>query len=993
MPSDLQRVVARTQRHLDEWLRPAVVIATAPLETAAWEAPGEPVPWSVAAAAPYRAFAPGDPWGRPWSTWWFRLDGRLLDGWDPALVQAVVDLGFTHLRPGFQCEGTVWSEDGRILRAVEPMNRALPVDAEAGARFVRLIEASANPDVLFAPGDLTGTRLNNGPTLLGDRETAPADPLYRYGGARLELIDPETRELVRDVETVLGLLRVGDPGSARSAAIGHALSRMLAESDPDDVRGTVAAARATLEPVLTARAADHGHRVIAIGHAHIDSAWLWPARETRRKAARTFANALALMDEDPDFVFAASSAQQYAWIEEDSPDLFERIRTRVREGRFLPVGGMWVEPDTNLPSGESLVRQFLEGTTYFAEKFGVETDEVWLPDSFGYTAALPQIARAAGKRTMLAQKLSWNDTNRFPFTTFSWEGPDGSRLFTHMPSVDVYNAELSAEDLVRSADQYMQKDVGTLSLVPFGYGDGGGGPTAEMIAAARRARDLEGLPRVALGSPARFFREAAAELPDPPTWTGELYLEFHRGTYTAQHDMKAGNRRSEHLLQTAEALASAAAVLAGAGYPAADFRRLWRTVLLGQFHDVLPGTSIAWVHREMRDAHRAIRAELGGIIDAAAETLGLSNPEVIASGGGASLGRDDGDIVLDNGLIRARIDTRGLVVSLTDADSGRELVAPGAALGLLQLHRDIASIYEAWELERDYVDTVVDLDAVERIDSHADVDSAWVEVHRRYGGSTFVQRFVLTTGCRALEVQTEVDWHERHTLLKLSFPLDIVAERAAYEIAHGFVERPIVQNTSWDRARFEVPAHRWVRVGETGFGVAIANDAISGHDVVRLPRIGGGAAVRIRQSLLRSPRFPDPETDQGRHVFRSSVVPAPDIITAVEEGARLGLLPDDRGIDALALLVECESSSVRVDAVKLAEDGSGDVVVRLYEAAGTRATARLRPRFAVSVVRETDLLERPLGTEALWDEHSDGHAIDLTVRPFGLITLRLERRP
>lgn len=991
MASDLQRAIARTQRHLDEWLRPGVVVATAPVATSAWEAPGEPEPWSVAASADYRPFSEGEWWGRAWSTWWFRLDGVIPQGWNDGPAELVVDLGFTHLRPGFQCEGTVWSEDGRILRAVEPMNRAIPVAGAAGTRIHLLIEASANPDVLFAPGDLTGTRLSNGPTPLGDLATAPSEPLYRYGGARLDLVDPDTRELVRDVTTLLGILRVGDPDSARSATIGRALTRMLAASDPRDVRGTALEARAALAPVLAARAGDGAHRTIAIGHAHIDSAWLWPARETRRKAARTFANALALMDEDPDFVFAASSAQQYAWIEQDYPELFDRIRERVREGRFLPVGGMWVEPDTNLPSGESLVRQFLEGTSYFAEALGVETDEVWLPDSFGYSAALPQIANAAGKRTMLAQKLSWNDTNRFPFTTFSWEGPDGSRLVTHMPSVDVYNAELSAEDLVRAGEQYTQKDVGTLSLVPFGYGDGGGGPTREMLAAAHRARDLEGLPRVELGSPQRFFREAVDELSELPTWTGELYLEFHRGTYTAQHDMKAGNRRSEHLLQVAEALAAAASVRAGADYPAAALRRIWRTVLLGQFHDVLPGTSIAWVHREMRAAHQDIREELGRMIRAAADTLDLARAEVPASVPAPTVTVEEGSRTLENGLIRARIDERGLVVSLVDLVTGRELVTPGAALGLLQLHRDIPSIYEAWELELGYADTVDDLETVDYLTAGSDDDSAWVEVRRRHGASVFMQRFVMTSGCRSLEVDTEVDWRERHTLLKLSFPLDVVAERAAYEIQHGFVERPIVQNTSWDRARFEVPAHRWVRVGEAEYAIAVANDTVYGHDVTRVIRPGGGAAVRVRQSLLRSPRFPDPETDQGHHVFRSSVGPAPRIVDAVAEGARLGHLPEDPDVDALSLLVTCESPTVRVDAVKLAEDGSGDVIVRLYEAAGTRSPARITPRFPLTGIRETDLLERPLTGIDLWETRSGGDAIDLTVRPFGLVTLRLER--
>ncbi|RIJ10133.1 alpha-mannosidase, partial [Clavibacter michiganensis subsp. insidiosus] len=315
-----------------------------------------------------------------------------------------------------------------------------------------------------------------------------------------------------------------------------------------------------LEAPLAAPAHASAHRVTAVGHAHIDSAWLWPVRETRRKVARTFSNVLALMDEDPDFVFAASSAQQYAWLKEDHPELFERLRQRVAEGRFVPVGGMWVESDTNMPGGEALVRQLVQGKSFFLEEFGIDSREVWLPDSFGYTGALPQIVRGAGAEYFFTQKQSWNETNTMPHHTFLWEGIDGSRVFTHFPPVDSYNSDLSGEDLARAERQHAEKAVSNASIVPFGWGDGGGGPTREMVAAAHRTRDLEGSPRVELGTPLSFFDAARAEIRDPHVWSGEMYLEFHRGTYTSQARTKQGNRRSEHLLREAELWLATAAV-------------------------------------------------------------------------------------------------------------------------------------------------------------------------------------------------------------------------------------------------------------------------------------------------------------------------------------------------------------------------------------------------------------------------------------------------
>jgi Alpha-mannosidase len=435
------------------------------------------------------------------------------------------------------------------------------------------------------------------------------------------LLDVPVWELAQDFWTLSGLLAELPADLPRRAEVLRALERAVDAVDPDDVSGTAALGRAELAGVLASPAHASAHRIHAVGHAHIDTAWLWPVRETVRKVARTFASVLALMDEDPDFVFAASSAQQYAWLQEHYPGLFERVRARVSEGRFVPVGGMWVESDTNMPGGEALARQFVAGKRFFLDELDVEPREVWLPDSFGYSAALPQIIAAAGCRWFLTQKISWNETNEMPHHTFGWEGIDGTQVFTHFPPVDTYNAQLSGAELARAQRRYAEKGRANTSLVPFGWGDGGGGPTREMLAAAARTRDLEGSPTVRMTTPEAFFRAAQEEYPRPPVWSGELYLEFHRGTYTSQARTKRGNRRSEHLLREAELWAATAAVRAGAPYPAEALARCWRTVLLQQFHDILPGTSIAWVHREAERAYAAVAAELEGIIEGALAVL------------------------------------------------------------------------------------------------------------------------------------------------------------------------------------------------------------------------------------------------------------------------------------------------------------------------------------------------------------------------------------
>jgi alpha-mannosidase len=702
-----------------------------------------------------------------------------------------------------------------------------------------------------------------------------------------------------------------------------------------------------------------------------------------------------------------SSAQQFAWLREHQPVLFERVRERVSSGQFVPVGGMWVESDTNMPGGEALARQFVHGKRFFLDAFGVETEEVWLPDSFGYSAALPQLARLSGSRWFLTQKLSWNSTNRFPHHTFDWEGIDGTRVFTHFPPVDTYNSELSGAELAHAVANFAEKGRATRSLVPFGWGDGGGGPTREMLARAARTRDLAGSPRVTLESPRAFFAAAEAEYPDRPVWSGELYLEYHRGTYTSQARTKAGNRRSEHLLREAELWSASAAVLGLLAYPYDDLERLWRTVLLHQFHDILPGSSIGWVHREAVQTYAHVEAELTAMADAARRALaGPGDREIVfnanpypvdgvpalgcevaapAEGGDAATAtQTDGCTVLDNGLLRVVVDARGLVTSLFDLGAGREVIAPGAAGNLLQLHPDLPNHWDAWDVDAFYRNTTKDLVAADVVEvvrpGELDDGAAAVRVVRTFGGSTISQLLTLRPGRRRLEIDTEVDWHERETFLKLAFPLDVAADVSSSEIQFGHVKRAAHTNTSWDAARFEICAHRWVHVGEPGYGVALANATTYGHDVSRHPRAGGGTTTTVRWSLLRAPRFPDPETDQGRHVFHHAVAPGADIPAAVREGYAANLqLHAVRGATAVAPLVAVDHPGVVVEAVKLAEDRSGDLVVRLYEAWGGRARTSVRVSMPVAGVVETDLLERPTG---------EIRADDVTFRPFQIRTLR-----
>ncbi|MEU9991778.1 glycoside hydrolase family 38 C-terminal domain-containing protein [Streptomyces sp. NPDC048045] len=1005
MHDDRNLVEARLRRVLDERIRPAVYPESVPLQVAVWHAPGEPVPVAEGLAAEPAPIEVGSRWGAPWGTSWFRVTGTVPEAWAGRTVEAVLDLGFDENMPGFQCEGLVYRPDGTPVKGLNPRNQWVRIGAPvAGGEEVRLhIEAASNPVIL----DYHPFR----PTHLGDKDTAGHEPQYTLTRMDLAVLDETVWQLVLDLE-VLGELMAELPAdSARRWDVLRAVDRALDAVDLQDVGGTAAAARERLTGVLSAPAVPSAHRISAVGHAHIDSAWLWPLRETVRKVARTTSNMTALIEDEPEFVFAMSQAQQWAWVKEHRPEVWARVKKAVAEGRFVPAGGMWVESDTNMPGSEAMARQFVHGKRFFLDEFGIENEEAWLPDTFGFAAGLPQIIKAAGSKWLLTQKISWSRTNTFPHHTFQWEGIDGTRIFTHFPPVDTYNCSMKGSEIAHAARNFKDKGRARHSLAPTGWGDGGGGTTREMVAKAARLRNLEGSAAVVWETPRAFFEKAEAEYPEPPVWVGELYLELHRATLTSQAKTKQGNRRSEHLLREAELWAATAAVRAGFPYPYEELDRIWKTVLLHQFHDILPGSSIAWVHREARATYERIAAELDGIVGAAQRALagrgdmplvfnaaphpragvpaaGAATPQ--AQGATTLAPRPDGGHVLDNGLLRIEIDARGLVVSARDIGADRETIAPGTAANLLQLHPDFPNMWDAWDVDEFYRNTVQDLTDADAVT--AGQDGASVRIVRSFGSSRVTQVLTLPPGERRLELDTEVDWHETEKFLKLAFPLDLHAERYASETQFGHFHRPTHTNTSWEAAKFEACNHRFVHLAEPGWGVAVVNDSTYGHDVTRTVRTGGdrGTTTTVRVSLLRAPRFPDPETDQGVHRFRHALVPGAQIADAVREGWRINL-PERRttGAAEVAPLVTADHEAVVVTAVKLADDGSGDVVVRFHEAHGGRARATLTAHFAVADVTVTDLLERPGGDAE--PPAVDGERITVRLRPFQLMTLRLRR--
>lgn len=780
--------------------------------------------------------------------------------------------------------------------------------------------------------------------------------------------------------------------------------------------------------------------VTCIGHTHIDVAWKWTVAQTEEKAQRSFATVLHLMEQYPEYKFFTSQPQLLEHVRRNAPELYERIKQAHKEGRFEIDGAMWLEADCNLTSGESLVRQIIHGRRFMREEFGVDSRTLWLPDVFGYSAALPQILKKSNVERFVTSKISWSETNRMPYDVFMWQGIDGTEIFSYFLTAQnydpgrrdnftTYNGGITPSMVKGSYERFQQKEYTDKTCITYGYGDGGGGPTADMLEKQRRiAYGLPGLPVTKMQTAKEFldgveadFHRNAELLGITPRWVGELYLEMHRGTYTSQAKNKKFNRRAEMLLQSTETLSLAAQQLLGLPYEEKTMYDAWQKVLLLQFHDIIPGSSIRQVYEDSDKTYGEVFADIGAIRDAAltaiAEHVGtrgglwVYNPAPYAYSG---LVEADGknylvkqvpamgwtvvepiqtaDVYADtcrieNAKLRVMLNATGEVVSVYDKVNDREVVAENGVANRWTIFEDYPRAYDAWEITSYYKQKAWNVDDVQSIEVIREDCRAGVRVTRRYGVSTFVQDILLESDGDGVVFRNKVDWHEDHVLLKAFFPLNVHTNRASYEIQFGTLERPTHENTSWDAAKFEVCAHKWADMSDGAYGVSLLNDCKYGHSTE-------GNVLSL--TLLKAPTYPDPEADRGEHEFTYVLYPhAGDWrtggtvahayalnrpATARMLGCQEGKLPET--YTALA----CDSAALVVDTLKAAYDGSGDAVARLYEAENTRGVALLKPGFAFDSAVLCDTEENEIAPL----EMKDGKVV-LPYTHYELLTVKFKK--
>ena len=847
--------------------------------------------------------------------------------------------------------------------------------------------------------------------------------------------------------------------------------------------------------------------VRAIGNSHIDMAWLWPWTETVEVVRNTFQSVLDLMREYPDFKFTMSSARTYEWMQEKYPDMFEQIRQRVKEGRWEVIGGMWVEPDLNMPDGESLVRQILVGKRYFQKNFGADIKIGWNPDSFGYNWQLPQIYKKSGIDYFVTSKLLWaTDYTKFPYRLFWWEAPDGSRLLTYFPHE--YANEFDPEQITRDLSFYAPSIYGPQPAAPpqmlylYGIGDHGGGPTRTMLDRANRLRDPNAVfPKIEFSTARDFFSDLSHDLPGlkVPTWKDELYFEYHRGVFTTQSDTKQRIRNDEELMLDAEKYASLASLF-GRPYPQDQFELAWKNLLFDHFHDVMPGSGIAVNYldakRNLEDVARIANDIKSGALDeilAHIDTQGsgvagdavpvvvfnsLSWPrtevievevqlptpagrvEVVDAAGRrvdhqllamdsathrarlllladtpamgyatcfvrpaakAGVSADTrhqrprhvvtaSGNTIENGFLRVAVDPHtGCITSLLDLRTHTEALAPAetdtggpttfACGNLLQTFNDKPKRWDAWNIDADFEKQHWDLDQADEVKlTESGPLRAVIRVKRHFQHSTFVQDIAVFAGVPRVDVKMQADWHEKHILLKVAFPLSSHSDRATFEIPYGSIERPTTRNTPAEQAKFEVPAQRWADLSDAKsagarHGFSLLNDSKYGYDVK-------GNVLRL--SLLRSPEWPDPHADEGHHEFTYSLYPhdgnwrdALTVRRGYELNYQLMAVPSQKHQGSLPgehSFVRAEPDNIVLTAIKKSEDDDS-LVLRFYEWAGREADVKLQLPAGAQSASETDLMERSLANPPTQDLVVRNGAVTVHTKPYEIKTLKVRFAP
>ncbi len=774
--------------------------------------------------------------------------------------------------------------------------------------------------------------------------------------------------------------------------------------------------------------------VIMDGHSHLDIAWLWRAQETERKTSRTFANNLALMDHYPEFKFTQSQAIVYHWIKNNNPELYERIKEKVQNGQWYIVGNTWVECDTNVASGESMIRQLLYGKEFFEKEFGVSSDTYWLPDCFGFSHALPQIIKKSGMKYFITSKLRSQDTNRFPHTLFKWKGHDGSEILAFNQRTH-YQGDYDPAYLVESADATDLKGTMKTAFGMFGYGDGGGGSTYRMLENAKRLESFPGLPKARMGHPNEFFAEAEKIRDELPVYNDELYYENHRGTYTSQGFIKKGNRKNEFRLSRIEMAGTF-----GKGYDKERLHNLWLMLLKNQFHDILPGTSIHEAMEDCRPDFAHLEKEGNAMLTEGLEGI-ASRVDVKTDGvivwnllshkvtgpvrirGNKTVGENCrtftkngkeytefiatdvppmgykfypfaeakacdslkiGNGIIENEILRVSYDENGILTSVFDKENNRE--ALNGKGNEISIFIDKCVHETAWNLEQNYEKkkwTLTKAESVEVVECNS--VRAVLKVVRKFNKSTITQNIMLYAGSRQLMFETYVDWQERDKVMKAAFDVNVLNTEATFEAAHGAIKRPTHRNSPFDAARFEQCAHKWADLSEGDYGVSILNDCKYGYDILD---------SRMRITLLRAPTCPDPKGDLGEHKFTYSFYPHTGTWQTggtVQEAFRLNLplcatavtknegeLPEEYSF------ISCDNDDIVIDAVKQAQDGNG-TIIRVYQSRRVRGERTLTINLPFTKVYECNLME-----EDNKEYPFEGNTIKFNVTPFEVKTFRLE---
>ncbi|MBN1557655.1 MAG: alpha-mannosidase [Lentisphaerae bacterium] len=976
-----------------------------------------PVPYARRTTLDYNPVQEGDTWGRTWQSGWFELTGTVPPSWAGRYVVARLDFGGEALL--FDDTGcpALGLTDGSVfdLKCGKDIVHLFP-EARGGETVRLWVEAAANR--------LQGVERVPDPEFLEDPGRLHGHHRGRVKAMRLHAFRADHWHLHLDLEVLLDLYEDLPPESRRKKTLLHALNAAATAYD----HGGATAARLALRPALELPADPAAMRLTGVGHGHIDTGWLWAVRETIRKSARTFSSALDLIDRYPDYTFGASQPAHYRMVKEHYPRLYEKIRSAVAAGRWELQGGMWVEADCNLIGGESMIRQFLHGKRFFREEFGRDVRNLWLPDVFGYSAQLPQIMLKAGCPVLLTQKISWSKYTVFPHHTFLWRGLDGSEVLAHFLPENTYIGRVLPSQLRQAEASYREAALCDEAVSLFGVGDGGGGPQEAHIERARRVADLNGVPRFAMG-PAQPVLDRLYDRRDVlDAWTGELYLELHRGTYTVQARIKRLHRRLEEALRACED----ACVRAGPDrYPRAALDALWKMTLLNQFHDILPGSCIHTVaetaERELQDGI-ARCADLTQAALGASEkpdTLGLINPSstpfddavplpdgwrgarhngrtlpvqieagqawarlAVAPRATVLLCRSDGGAavetaetrVLENELVRYRFDADLRLVEAVDKRVNRSLLPADRAGNVISLYEDRAHAWDAWDMDDYYrASRLAQARATAPPESFNGPVAAGLRATLAVGSSTLRQTVRLRPGSARLDFVTEAEWTESHKMLRVAFPTTVDVDQASFEIQYGIIRRPARRNRTEDVARFEVCGHRFADLSRDDWGVALLNDCKYGYRVV------DGV---LDLNLLRSPTHPDPEADRGRHRFTYSLLPHPGgpagIDTIRTEAAMLnqGLTRVPGATRLPPLPVSLAGEGLELAAVKMAE-AENALIVRIVECRGLPARGRLNaPGYTVQPVT---LMEQP----------PDGAPqpvagpVDIALAPFEIATFRL----